>query len=505
MKIAFISNGYESLGLEYISYVLKKNGFKVELFIDPMLFNEPNFWKAKKLNYFFDYTKILMKEIENFKPNIVAFSVLTDTYQWALKRAYEIKKINPNIIIFFGGIHPTLLPDIVIKNRQVDCVFIGEAEEVIIRVIEILETKKYKELDGVIFKKNNKIYYSSLYKKPLTVNLKGLFPDKSLFYLKYPFSKNYYLTSLSRGCIFECSYCINDFYRKNTSFHFRVRDIDEVIYELELAKKIYSCKFVHFVDEVFNFNKNFLFTFLKKYREKVNLPFSCYIHPSLIDDETIKLLANSNCRRVQFGMQNFNEEVRKKILKRNVPNNKIIEVIKKFKSYRIFTICDHIIGVPGDDEKDFENICKLYINEDKADLNEVFFLRYYPKSSITEYAYKKKIITNVDLFKINNGLIEYGITDSKNSDFLKKSQTLFLISILPKKLLITLLRFNLINRLPIINNIFARIILRIIKIQFRNVPDFYTIQFIKKYIYFVFKKLFFIYAFNYFQKKPNKS
>jgi len=42
MKIAFINDSVERLGVEYISALLKAGGHEVRLFVDPQLFDDEN-------------------------------------------------------------------------------------------------------------------------------------------------------------------------------------------------------------------------------------------------------------------------------------------------------------------------------------------------------------------------------------------------------------------------------------------------------------------------------
>ena len=62
MKVMFVSGGFESIGIEYLSAVLKQNGFKTQLAFDPQLFNDP-FLRIKGLDAFFSWEKQIIKEI----------------------------------------------------------------------------------------------------------------------------------------------------------------------------------------------------------------------------------------------------------------------------------------------------------------------------------------------------------------------------------------------------------------------------------------------------------
>lgn len=42
MKVAFVNNSNESLGVEYLSAYLKQHGHSANVFVDPQLFNDEN-------------------------------------------------------------------------------------------------------------------------------------------------------------------------------------------------------------------------------------------------------------------------------------------------------------------------------------------------------------------------------------------------------------------------------------------------------------------------------
>ena len=72
--------------------------------------------------------------MEEFKPNLIALSILEDTYPLAkdfLKEAHS-----QNIPIIAGGIHPTFSPDVVIKEDCIDMLCVGEGENAIVDLCE---------------------------------------------------------------------------------------------------------------------------------------------------------------------------------------------------------------------------------------------------------------------------------------------------------------------------------------------------------------------------------
>lgn len=130
------------IGLCYIAALLEKNNFDVTVYNADFKGSgkiAQGCYHHKMTAAYDNYLKILndddhpaWKDIEmkiaQQSPDLVAISVLTPAYSSALKVAKIAKKIDENIPVVFGGVHPTVLPEESIKNGNVDLVVRGEGE-----------------------------------------------------------------------------------------------------------------------------------------------------------------------------------------------------------------------------------------------------------------------------------------------------------------------------------------------------------------------------------------
>ncbi|MBU2035178.1 MAG: hypothetical protein KKA59_05315, partial [Candidatus Omnitrophica bacterium] len=82
MKIAFVNDSCERLGVQYISAVLKQSGHETKLFVDPQLFDDENI-TIKWFSRLFDYKKRIIQDLKAYKPDLIGISVVTGFYQWA--------------------------------------------------------------------------------------------------------------------------------------------------------------------------------------------------------------------------------------------------------------------------------------------------------------------------------------------------------------------------------------------------------------------------------------
>lgn len=401
MKIVFVAVGVESLAIEFLSSYLKKQGHEVEIVFDPTVFATEaihNTKLAKKL----DIKKEIIKQIIEKKPDFVGFSIFTLNYQRILKIARLLKQKKPNIPIIFGGIHPTSVPELVIKEKCVDMVCIGEGEGAL---DDLLKNPQSTNIKNIWFKQKNKIIKNPC--RPLINDLDSLpFPDKDLFYQVYPgFFEDYYTIS-SRGCPFNCTYCGNNVIQnvyQGLGKKIRRRSPQNIVDEISQAKEKYHFKKVTFVDDVFVQDLDWLKEFAKLYKKKVNLPYAMLTHPSFLTLEIAKLLKKSGCYFLLFGIQSASEKVRREILNRFESNEQISKAAKNCHQAGLKFSIDHIFNIPTEGLNEYKQAVKFYNDLDPTIIN-AYWLQYFPKTEIVNIALKHKMLKKSDILKIENGL-----------------------------------------------------------------------------------------------------
>ena len=377
MKIVFVHNGYESLGIEYLSASLKKAGHETSLVIDPCLFDEAGFWRLPPLARLFSFRENVIARTAGLNPGLIAFSVFTDTFPWALGLARELKA-RTGAKVIFGGIHPSSVPEDVIAEDAVDFVCLGEGDLSFPALADMLE--KGGDLPaGIWGKEGGKTIKGPAPVPPSDLNSLPL-PDKDIFPSSAPVFSSGYLVSTSRGCPHACAYCCNsvykELYRDSGVPCLRRRGIGDVVCELETARES-SPGFIHFTDEVFNSDPAWLEKFLPLYARRVGLPFSCFVFPDGRLAGLAAALAEAGCFKVQLGVQRFDEKKRRELLGRRASNADISAAISALKAAGIYVTCDNILDLPDESEEELSALASFYARN-TPDHNEVFFLRLYP-------------------------------------------------------------------------------------------------------------------------------
>ncbi len=375
--------GAENLGIEGLSAILERAGYQTELIFDPALFDDKYYLEIKPLANFLKY-KTIVQDVIDTKPDLVLFSVFSDCNQWALDIARKIKKIK-NIPIIFGGIHPTSVPHISIKEDCVDYVVVGEAEDSLLELLDSIENKQPRhDIPNVWFKKMNGEVVSNPV-RPLNQDLDALpYPNKDIFVEHVPFK--HYMIATARGCLFACSFCCHNFLRKlyikDANKYVRRRSPDHVLGELRQAKAKYNFKFVSFEDDIFTYDKKWLWEFLPRYKEEINIPYRAIAHPLYVDDEVAKLLKETGCFKLEMGVQTFNEEVKRKMMTRIEKNEDIVRALKACSKYKLNFFVDHMFGF-GETDADLRYALSLY-NEYRPVRITCYWLQYFPETSVLD-------------------------------------------------------------------------------------------------------------------------
>lgn len=409
------NDGILPIGLATLIAVLKPH-FEVKLFdttFYPGKFNEMRKWREKSLEYkklegeLYEYNKTdvvedFYKVVSDFKPDIIGVSATSSDYQLGLDLIKDIK----NIPIIFGGVHATIAPEDIIVHPNVDYVFRGEAEEVIVDLFkDIIEGNDLSKYSGLWYK--NKDSIMGVVKKGTTgCNVvtdldKVPPPDWSLFderHFRRPFMGKVYKMGTyenARGCPYAtCSYCVMHTFKKlqPKNAHYREKSVDKTIKEIKNLIKSYDISLIKFWDENFLGHKKKTREFLKRYKEEIGIPFMIQTRPENVTEEFAKLLKESNCVNLSVGIEHGNEEIRKNILKRYSKNENIIKGFDNCNKYGLRTTSFLIMGVPTETRENIFEGIKL-IKRCNPSAVDTFFLFPYKGSEIHKYCVEHGLLS----------------------------------------------------------------------------------------------------------------
>ncbi|HOK90819.1 MAG TPA: radical SAM protein, partial [Candidatus Hydrogenedentes bacterium] len=180
------------------------------------------------------------------------------------------------------------------------------------------------------------------------------FPDRHIFYRVMPLAVQTGLRSFmtSRGCPYQCTYCFNHAYNKlfaGQGTILRRRSVENVIEEIKKTQRDFpGARFIRFADDTFCHRADpWLEKFAEYYRREIGIPFYCLMRSNTLTDETAKLLSEAGCVSIGMSIEAGNEEIRNRILKRNITDELLIESFEIARKYGIRTYASTMVGIPG--------------------------------------------------------------------------------------------------------------------------------------------------------------
>ena len=294
----------------------------------------------------------ILKDIYTNNYDVILFS----TYIWnvndIVKLCNNLKKVKPNIKIALGGPEVTYDSEEAMKKYDfIDYILYGEGELIFRDFTKyLIGDMKIEDVDGIVYRSNDSIIANKPMK--LLENLDLIpSPYEELDKKEYENRIVYYETS--RGCPFNCQYCLS-----SAIEGLRYFSIDRVKKDL---KKLIDARVsqIKFIDRTFNANKKFAMEIMKFLMENDN-GYTTYhfgVTAHLLTDDMLEFLKDCKEGLFQFeiGVQSTNEKVLDAVGRRD-DFKKLSYVVQKIASFRnIHQHLDLIAGLPYEDYSSFEN------------------------------------------------------------------------------------------------------------------------------------------------------
>ncbi|MDD5569331.1 MAG: cobalamin-dependent protein [Candidatus Pacebacteria bacterium] len=295
--------------------------------------------------------------------DIVGLSVMTTQ----LRQAVEIAdKLRNKTHVVWGGIHCLLDPESILHRFPNDIVVSGDGEIPLLKIVDFYSRGQQLEnlhnVSGICFFDKKPVINLPSFIKNLDdltdVNFYDL-PD----FEQYIPKKVYYFTNkilrvltilTSRGCSWDCSFCINSILRKYKAFH-RTKSIEKIKRETSRIIDAQKIRFVYPMDEDFFVNRKFVQEWTAYALEKgflwgANARYN-YFNERIISKNSLTDLKQKNLFYVGMSIEAGTEVLRNSVINKQVADTDILKTVETFKASVGDTVAinsSFIINFPGD-------------------------------------------------------------------------------------------------------------------------------------------------------------
>jgi anaerobic magnesium-protoporphyrin IX monomethyl ester cyclase len=318
---------------------------------------------AGYLNFKGKKAEVIDEEIERVTPEVLRIRAknLDPPYIFGIScltagivRGLEIAKTIRNMPeftdakIIFGGIHPTVMADDVLKSGYVDLIVRNEGEKTLeILYDRIKNGKTYFDVDGISFLSNGTVIHNDS-AELIDLNSLPSFP----YDLFYEYSPKYalgFITS-SRGCPYDCIFCSQ---RSISGKYYRFRLPETVVEEIKYLYKVRGQEFITFQDDNFLPDKKRAIKLCeliyKNFGNKIH--FDCQARADNLDDEVLAVMKKTGFRTIHVGIECASDRLLALVQKRETLQQ-IKDGVLMIKKHGIQVSGTFILGLPTETSED---------------------------------------------------------------------------------------------------------------------------------------------------------
>ncbi len=319
---------------------------------------------------------------------IVGITAMTGfQIKYGLEIAALARSANPEALIVWGGVHPSLLPEQTIMNPLVDIVVIGEGEHTFLEIVENFSKGKSLEgIPGTCYKNQAGEIIMGGNRRFLDLNDLPLPLYNLVDINKYKGIRHQFDYQSSRGCPFRCGFCYNTVF---CGSRYRKKSAEKVLTELIYLYDNYEVVDFGFVDDEFFIEKKRVEAIMDGIIEsgrKFKITASCRLDVVCgFPEPLLKKMKKAGVSQIFFGAESGSPAMLKAIHK-DITKTQIIQGAKKVAEAGIRPMLSFMSGFPGETMDDLrmtlDTIRELWDTNPLITVNGIFPFNAYPGTKL---------------------------------------------------------------------------------------------------------------------------
>jgi radical SAM superfamily enzyme YgiQ (UPF0313 family) len=326
--------GAPLLGQQYVAAALLHRGCEVRV-IDAA---------ARYFDHDFDW---IVAAAEDFAPDLIGFGLFTRWVWHAYRLAEAFRGRFPLLVA--GGAHATVRSDETLE-RGFDVAVIGEAEETVVQLIDVVEGRitlsevrgiRFRGPDGRVQSGPPARFVPDLDALPLPQAAQHLFDPDWYSPGGREIIPGGILTS--RGCPARCTFCANYV----TGRGFRYRSAENVVAELNAYHDRCGATFFPCWDDALTANMPRLYQLCEAIERGVHFPFSwsAITRASMVKPEMLRAMKRAGLVHVNFGVESGDDAILRAI-KKGITTEHVVRALEWAKAEGLRTACNFMLGFP---------------------------------------------------------------------------------------------------------------------------------------------------------------
>lgn len=190
----------------------------------------------------------------------------------------------------------------------------------------------------------------------------------------YGVPSGYFLIT-SRGCPYQCSYCmvggIDD-----RPFRYRRRSADNVLEEMRAIKRRFGVRDIYVYDEIFTMPGHTERICERMVQEDIGLHWICEGKPDLVRESMLRLMKRAGCAAIYYGVESGDDQILKDVRKGHVSAH-AVRAIRMTQAAGMLAAAFVMLGFPGETWRTYLNTVGFLLATE-PDLIRYDFLLPYP-------------------------------------------------------------------------------------------------------------------------------
>ncbi len=378
-----------------------------------------------------EYTENELKcKLSEYAPDVVLITALSTEYFRTYHAVAKIsKEVNPSVPVIIGGVYPSVCPEHVISDKNINIAMMGHAEERLDKLLTLIEHKDYdaiRSFDGIAYRDetDHKVVINPM-KHFISDVPKMVQPDYSLTEVdKYldaerkstanqnmePKGRTANIIS-SYGCPYNCLFCAT---RTISGRKVAYRPADEVLDEIDYFVREKSVETIIFLDDCMLADKEraeYIFREIirRQYHIEIQITTVAAWH---LDREILQLMKEAGLTKFGISIESGNERVLHKIIHKPLKLEIIPEIVSICRELDILMRANFVIGFPGETWDEIRDSLRMAEKLD-LDMIDIHIATVLPKTELYDLAVKMHALPEgFDFFKddINFGFGKGNIT-----------------------------------------------------------------------------------------------
>ena len=260
----------------------------------------------------------------------------------------------PSEKLIIMGVHGSLFPKAMLNRTGARVVILGEPEHTL---LALLTQEDWRNIPGIALREEDEFYHTG---PPLPADIVELpipafhLIDPSRYFYEL-MGRPFALFETSRGCPYECTFCLKTMYGRGI----RLKPISHLMEEIDRAVTSYGFRYGYFIDLEFTTNRDRSMEICNQIIAK-SYPFRwcCQTRVDSVDAALLKRMKEAGCKLIHFGVESGSARILKDI-KKNMDCDTIKRGVRLTQEAGIDTACFFLLGFPGESPAEIEETLRF--------------------------------------------------------------------------------------------------------------------------------------------------